>query len=305
MTTAIVENGFLTKKLIEQKSGRDLISISPTGLIRARDLYDFLQIKSFHYSRWAKQYIVDNQFAAEGKDYEVLATNGETLFGGRPSTSYLLTIDFSKILCIVSGSSVGEQLWNYFREVEKRYQQSRYLPQMTQTQVVAAVAAQNVEFEKKMLVLESKINVIECETNQKIVQLAEDIRELTTQTPDDGWLPATVIAKKLNIISSHDNPHAQLVTYLARGCEMHIDKRPYKDDCVQVIKVIDPISGPRLDVYFSPEAQGVIEKCWGDANDNGYIKTVYYKRKSGKNNLGDPKQRIFEHNNKTFNLAIE
>jgi len=305
MTIATATTSFSTEILINQKPVSELITISPEGLLTARELYDFLRLDRSHYSRWSKQYIVDNQFAIEYKDYELLAPNGKNILGGRPSVNYLLTIEFSKKLCMVSGSPVGEQARDYFIEVEKRYQQSTHLPHMTQAQVIAAVAAQNVEFEKKILALESKVNVINSETNEKIDQLAEGVKELTPQTPDDGWLPATVIAKKLNIISSHDNPHPQVVTYLAKVCGMRIDKRPSKDDNVHVIYVINALSGPRLDVYFSPEAQEIIEQCWGEAIDGDYIKTVYYKRNSGQSKAGDPKQRMFKHKNRTFNLALE
>lgn len=99
----------------------ELVKVDESGKTTARELYEFLEFDSTHYSKWCKSNILENQFAEENKDYEVLALQGENPQGGRPSTNYLLSIDFAKKLCMVSKSPKGEQARNYFIEVEKRY----------------------------------------------------------------------------------------------------------------------------------------------------------------------------------------
>lgn len=98
----------------------ELIRINENGKTTARELYEFLELNPSHFTRWFKINITDNQFAAEGTDYKVFATNGENPQGGRPGMDAELTIDLAKKLCMASNSERGEQARNYFIEVEKR-----------------------------------------------------------------------------------------------------------------------------------------------------------------------------------------
>ena len=101
----------------------ELIHIDPNGMITSKELYDFLGLRSGDYSRWCKTNIEENDFAEDGRDYEVFRTDAENPLGGRPTTNYLLSISFAKKLCMLSKSPRGELARNYFIEVEKRYQQ--------------------------------------------------------------------------------------------------------------------------------------------------------------------------------------
>ncbi len=53
------------------------LGIDEDGKTTARKLYGFLEMDETHYSRWVKSNIIDNPFAEENEDYEVLAINGE------------------------------------------------------------------------------------------------------------------------------------------------------------------------------------------------------------------------------------
>ncbi|GEA33612.1 antA/AntB antirepressor family protein [Clostridium diolis] len=44
-----------------------------------------------HYSKWIKRNILENDFAIENEDYEVLAIECENPQGGRPSQDYKLS----------------------------------------------------------------------------------------------------------------------------------------------------------------------------------------------------------------------
>lgn len=98
----------------------ELIHVSEDGKITARELYSFLELNPANFSHWAKANIENNQFADEGADYRVFVPNNENPQGGRPTTDYLLSLDFAKKLCMVSKSPKGEAARNYFIEVEKR-----------------------------------------------------------------------------------------------------------------------------------------------------------------------------------------
>ncbi|QES71608.1 hypothetical protein F3K33_01730 [Clostridium diolis] len=57
----------------------------------AKKLYDFLELNPTHYSKWIKRNILENDFAIENEDYEVLAIECENPQGGRPSQDYKLS----------------------------------------------------------------------------------------------------------------------------------------------------------------------------------------------------------------------
>ncbi len=125
----------------------ELIKINENGKTTARELYEFLELDLTHFSKWCKSNILENQFAEECKDYEVLALQGENPLGGRPSQNYSLSIDFAKKLCMVSKSKRGEQARNYFIEVEKRFKK------------VISNPKQSSELEAKIRIAELIINV--------------------------------------------------------------------------------------------------------------------------------------------------
>lgn len=133
----------MTKQLIN-------INVSNDGRIKARELYDFLGLRLADYSRWVNTNIVNNQFAEENTDWAILRTDAK--YSGRPSTNYSLTIQFAKKLCMTSKSERGEQVRNYFIEVEKKFQQPNlvqaYLEMSDEDRAIAYFTA---EKEKKQI----------------------------------------------------------------------------------------------------------------------------------------------------------
>ena len=94
--------------------------------VSARDLYGFLGLEPGNYSRWSQQNILNNPYASEDTDYSVFFTHEENPLGGRPTTDYALTIDFSKKLCMISKSKKGEEIRDYFIEVEKEHTAQKF-----------------------------------------------------------------------------------------------------------------------------------------------------------------------------------
>jgi len=102
-----------------------LLQMNDAGFVSAKNLYQFLELDSTHYSRWCKDNIIDNNLAEEGVDYHIQSSvvdsfshNGENL-GGRPTTDYLLSIDFAKELCMLAKTPKAKQAREYFRKTEK------------------------------------------------------------------------------------------------------------------------------------------------------------------------------------------
>ena len=90
--------------------------------VDAKDLHQALGLHPAKWSEWSKNNITNNPFALEGKDYEVYNPELNTQ-GGRPTTNYLLSIEFAKKLAMQVRTEIGEQIRNYFLECERRAQQ--------------------------------------------------------------------------------------------------------------------------------------------------------------------------------------
>lgn len=90
--------------------------------VDAKELYQSLGLDTTNWSGWSKNNIVNNPFALEGTDYEVygLGTNAQ---GGRPTTNYLLSIEFAKKLAMQVRTEMGERIRNYFLECERKASQ--------------------------------------------------------------------------------------------------------------------------------------------------------------------------------------
>lgn len=92
---------------IEEKNGKQAVS--------ARELYDKLGLNKTQWARWAKKNIEKNEFAVgEFERFDMMSSGKEII-------DYALSINFAKKLCMQAKTIQGEQIRNYFIEVEKRY----------------------------------------------------------------------------------------------------------------------------------------------------------------------------------------
>ena len=94
------------------------LGVDKDGMTTARKLYEFLAMDKSHYSRWYKQNIIDNAFAAENEDYFQFAINGEC--GGQTSKDAKLTADFAKKLSMTAKNEKGEEARSYFVSIENK-----------------------------------------------------------------------------------------------------------------------------------------------------------------------------------------
>ena len=105
----------------------DLIKITEQNgkqAVSARELYNFLELDPGNFARWSKSNIEDNQFAEENVDYQCLLIHEETPTGGKiERKDYALTIPFAKKICMLSRTERGEELRDYFIEVERCYRE--------------------------------------------------------------------------------------------------------------------------------------------------------------------------------------
>lgn len=96
------------------------LGIDEKGRTTAKRLYAFLELRQGDYSRWCKINILENAFAEENVDYEVLRIDAENPQGGRPSQDYKLTAPFAKKLAMMCHNERGEEARKYFITVEDK-----------------------------------------------------------------------------------------------------------------------------------------------------------------------------------------
>lgn len=94
------------------------LGIDENGMTTARKLYEFLGMDSRNYSRWARNNIIENEFAEENVDYWAFVVNDERNYNPKPTQDYKLSSGFAKKLSMMSKSEKGEQARQYFVRVE-------------------------------------------------------------------------------------------------------------------------------------------------------------------------------------------
>lgn len=134
------------------------LSIDENGMTTARKLYEFLEMDKSHYSRWYKQNIIDNAFAAENEDYFPFAINGEC--GGQASKDAKLTADFAKKLSMTAKNEKGEEARSYFVTVENKAKET-------------AVGLQNLSPELRLLI---NMEIQQKEQQKQLADVKSDLQ---------------------------------------------------------------------------------------------------------------------------------
>jgi len=93
----------------------ELIKIYNGSLVDARELHEFLEIKT-PFDKWVKRNLLP-QFQ-EGKEFSTNLSKTPHK-GGRPQKDYYLTIDTAKKLAMMAKTPKGEEARDYFLECEK------------------------------------------------------------------------------------------------------------------------------------------------------------------------------------------
>lgn len=120
--------------------------------VSARELYEKLGFASQHWASWYKKNITNNVFAVENEDFAQLPLSGRTL-------DFALSIDFAKRLAMMARTETGEQIRNYFIEVEKRATKP-----LTQLDILAQSVQILQAQEKRLTQVEDKVALIEAKT---------------------------------------------------------------------------------------------------------------------------------------------
>ena len=123
--------------------------------VSARELYEKLGFDLSQWSRWYKKNITGNRFAIRKQDYIELDTMSRT-------QDFAISIDFAKRLSMMARTETGEQIRNYFIEIEKRA--TKPLSQLD-------ILAQSVQIlqaqERRIAEIDDRVKVIEAKTTTR------------------------------------------------------------------------------------------------------------------------------------------
>ena len=126
------------EELIKKYNGKKAVS--------ARELYEKLGFASQHWASWYKKNITSNPFAVQNEDFVQLPLSGRT-------QDFALSIDFAKRLSMMARTKTGEQIRNYFIEVEKRVNRP-----LSQAELLLQQCQMLVEQEKRLSQVEEKVD---------------------------------------------------------------------------------------------------------------------------------------------------
>lgn len=146
----------------------ELITITESNgkqAVSARELYEKLGFAPQHWANWYKKNITNNTFAVKNEDFIQLPLSGRT-------QDFALSIDFAKRLSMMARTETGEQIRNYFIEVEKRA--TKPLSQLE-------ILAQSVQ-----ILQEQEKRVQQLETGQKEIREKVALIE-AKQTTHQNW----------------------------------------------------------------------------------------------------------------------
>lgn len=151
------------------------LGIDENGMTTARALYDFLELASGQFARWAKTNIENNEFYEENKDW----WGFDIVLNGNKCKDYRLTTDFAKHLSMESHSSKGKIARQYFVHVEDGMKELavRFQNMSPELRAVLVVEQRVTKVEKKTDTLEARFNDFE----QNLPLLPEDADDVSKE----------------------------------------------------------------------------------------------------------------------------
>lgn len=160
--------------------------------VLASELYQFLDLDMSNYARWCKENILNNSFAIADVDVTSFMTRRKVGAVEKDIADFILSIDFAKKLCMVSKSKKGEEIRNYFIEVEKRFKKAK--------QIVEKPKSEDELILQSMQILMMRVNNLNKEVEKQKKQIERDRPDVEfskTVKQSKKWRNIGKIAKQL------------------------------------------------------------------------------------------------------------
>lgn len=195
------------------------LGIDENGMTTARALYEFLEMPTQNFARWAKTNIEDNEFYEENKDWWgfFIVKNGNNC------KDYRLTTDFAKHLSMESHSSKGKIARQYFITVEDKAKEmainrSQLSPQM---QMFYAIADGQAKMELEQKRQAEQINHVE----QRVESIREVVALDTTSWRDDTGNILRKISMELGGGQAYSQVRAESYELLTKRMGVNLKQR--------------------------------------------------------------------------------
>ena len=134
------------------------LGIDENGYTTARALYDFLEMPSQNFARWAKKNIEENEYFDENTDWWGFFV----MKNGNKCKDYRLTTDFAKHLSMESHSAKGKIARQYFLKVEDKLKEAvHHAVPMTIPEQIQLLAQGTVELNQRVDTLDKKLERLE------------------------------------------------------------------------------------------------------------------------------------------------
>lgn len=172
-----------------------------------------------------------------------------------------------------------------FEEMEKQLNKP-----LSQLQIMQMAINQLVEHDGRISTLEESDKVL----NQKVEALKDGFQKYTIR-PDDK--SAYVVADKLKLYSKNGSPHFNFVDALAKKLGFYKGVIGVCDSFINVIMDNTHNGNSGVAVYYTDKA---IDHMKEYLDDHFTLKVNTYKRDSGDNKKGDPKEYVFSLFNKNW-----
>lgn len=230
---------------------KELIKITENNgnvVVSARDLYIGLGYNQSQYSRWVKQYVINNEFFEEGEDWSLLDNRVESLGRGNFSQDYSISLKAAKKLSMLAKTEVGNKIRDYFIECEKKSQENKQLlPDFTDPAAAAIAWAEQyrakIQLEREnhkneTLLIEArpKVEFYDAVTDSKdVIDMAQVAKVLNMGV---GRNRLFAILRDNNILTQRNAPMQQYVDNGWLRCvESHYTK-PNGDTCINIKTVV-------------------------------------------------------------------
>lgn len=150
----------------------------------------------------AKELLLSN--FREGKDF--LRSGVKSSTGGRPSELILLTIECFKSLAMMSKTSKGQEIRDYFiaceeelkRKLKEEVERSQQVPQLTPIQLIAQIANQMADQERRQIEQEALILKQQNQINNLLEIQRQAEEELTALPYSEQAAPQKTTRIKIN-----------------------------------------------------------------------------------------------------------
>lgn len=137
-------------------------NVNGEQVVSARELHKFLELDKTQISRWLKSNIIENDFAVENEDWVGVDISVE----GNLLKDYAIKVEFAKKIAMITKSKKGNEIRDYFIEMEK----------------IAKELAPKKEFTMKELLLAQLAAIERAEKAEKTVAILTHVSKTYTST---------------------------------------------------------------------------------------------------------------------------